>query len=408
MNLVLPLLFWLLACLGIGFAMYYKGRTGNATDSRPADLDRLIQENAHIKADLAEKTKKIGELTQELQAEKSEKDRMSGEGKRIFVEITNLKKDYSAISEDRDALKVQLTHFQAEEKRKSTDFDKKISQLEEVRNSLEDEKKRIRKDDEEKQIHEKENRDRMWAEHEEKVKTSLTELCRLPQYNFPIFDNKKLPEGFSGKLKPDCMIGFLSQYIIFDAKVSRSDNLQTYVSDNVKKTAEKINNDPRIYPMVFFIVPVEALMTLKKTHFQEQGLDFFIISPDAVPVVLASFKKISAYELAEQLDPRDRENIVSLIAEFDHHINMRNALDIIGSQTGVAVRSKMRNIKKDLKDEIRMKQEKMRIQQPSSADLKTLMIDAEIQQEEINSLTSPQAPIPSQFIRSADEIVNDN
>lgn len=55
-----------------------------------------------------------------------------------------------------------------------------------------------------------------------------------------------------------------------------------------------------------------------------------------------------------------------------------------------------------------MKKSKMRIQQPSSADLKTLMLDTENQQEEINSLTSPRAPIPSQFMRSADEIVNDN
>ena len=247
----------------------------------------------------------------------------------------------------------------------------------------------------------------MWAEHEESVKAYLSEICRLPQYNFSTFDNKNLPEGFSGKLKPDFMIEFLGQYIIFDAKVSRSENLQSYVSDNVKKTADKINSDPRIYPMIFFVVPNESIATLTRTYFQEQGYDFFIISRDAIPAILSSFKKMSAYELAEQLDPRDRENIVNLIAEFDHHINMRNALDIIASQTGIAVLGRANNLKKDLKEEIKMKKSKMRIQQPSSADLKSLMVDSENQQEEINSLTSPRASVPHQFIKSADSLLQD-
>ena len=151
------------------------------------------------------------------------------------------------------------------------------------------------------------------------------------------------------------MIEFLGQYVIFDAKVSKSESLQSYVSNNVKSTAEKINNDSRIYPMVFFVVPTESIGSLTKTHFQEQGYEFFIISPESIPMLLSAFKKISTYELAEQLDPRDRENIVTLIAEFDHHINMRNALDIIASQTGIAVLSKAHNLKKDLKEEIHMK-----------------------------------------------------
>ena len=147
MSLVLPLLFWLLACVAIGFAMYYKWQNAQSSEN-PDDLRRISEENAQLKAELWQKNREIGQLTQDLQAEKSEKDRLSGEGKRIFVEITNLKKDYSTLAEDRDSLKEQLVHFQAEEKRKTTEFDKKIAQLEEARTSLEDEKNRIRKEDE--------------------------------------------------------------------------------------------------------------------------------------------------------------------------------------------------------------------------------------------------------------------
>jgi hypothetical protein len=299
----------------------------------------------------------------------------------------------------------ELTHFQAEERRKSEAFDTRITQLDEAKNALEEEKKRIRREDEAQAENEKANRDRMWAEHEEKVKSHLGELCKLPQYNFQSYDNKNLPEGFGGKFKPDFMIEFLGQYVIFDAKVSKSENLQSYVSTNVKSTADKINNDAKIYPMVFFVVPTDAIAMLSKTHFQEQGYEFFIISPEAIPVLLASFKRISAYELAEQLDPRERENIVTLIAEFDHHINMRNALDIIAAKTGSSVLSKANNLQKDLKEEIRMKQGKMRISLPSSTEIKTLMIDTEKQQDDINALTSPQASIAESFMDSAGGVI---
>lgn len=405
MSYIFPLIFWLLACVGIGLAMYFKGKMG-VTDTRPGELNTYIQENAHLTAELAGLQKLTGELSRELQNEKSEKDQLSGKWKQVYKAITDLEAKYDSLTKEKEKILQDLTHFQAEEKRKTEEFDKKISQLDNAKNVLEDEKKRIQREDEEQVVRERGNRDRMWAEHEEKVKGHLAELCKLPQYNFQTYDNKNLPEGFGGKFKPDFMIEFLGQYIIFDAKVSRSDNLQQYVSTNVKSTAEKINNDIKIYPMVFFIVPTDAIASLTRTHFQEQGYEFFIISPEAVPVILASFKKISTYELAEQLDPRDRENIVSLIAEFDHHINMRNALDIIASQTGIAVLSKAHSLKKDLKEEISMKKSKMRIQQPSAIELKTLMLDTENQQEAVSELVSPQSSIPENFLDSASVVMS--
>lgn len=383
--------------------MYFKGQ--NRFSDNSGDIEKYIQDNAQMKAELTEKNKKLGELTQELQTEKSERDQLSGKGKQLFVEITTLKEKHDSLMKEKERVAQELVHFQAEEKRKTESFDKKISQLDEAKNALEDEKKRIRKEDEEEAEQEKANRDRMWSEHEENVKSTLFELAKRPQYNFQSYDNKNLPEGFGGKFKPDFMIEFLGQYVIFDAKVSRSDSLQTYVNNQIKSTAEKINNDAKIYPMIFFVVPTDAIALLTKTHFQEQGYEFFIISPEAIPMLLSAFKKISAYELAEQMDPRDRENIVTLIAEFDHHINMRNALDIIASQTGIAVLSKVQNLKKDLKEEIRMKKGKMRIQPPSPTELKTLMLDTDTQQDEINTLTSPQASIPEQFLDSVGGVV---
>ena len=130
--------------------------------------------------------------------------------------------------------------------------------------------------------------------------------------------------------------------------------------------------------------------------------------PGAMPVILAAFKKISSYELAEQMDPRDRENIVNLIAEFDYHINMRNALDLLSSQSGVSVLRKVGMLKQDIKDDIKHKKSKMRLQQFAPTDMKNLMIDAEIQQETINEMTSPQASIPSKNVNEVEAIFEED
>lgn len=195
MEFILAFVFGLLACIAIGFAMYFKGKIGTVAN-RPEELDNVIRENARLLAELAGLQKRLGELTQELQTEKSERDQLSGKGKQLFVEITTLKEKYDSLLKEKERVLQELTHFQAEEKRKMVEFDKKIAQLDEAKNALEDEKKRIRKEDEEEAENQKANRDRMWAEHEEKVKIHLGELCKLPQYNFQSYDNKNLPEGF--------------------------------------------------------------------------------------------------------------------------------------------------------------------------------------------------------------------
>lgn len=91
MDLFLPLLFGLLACIAIGFAMYYKGR-GTSGNSMPD-----LQENANLKAKLDEKERKIGELTAELQKEKTAKDELAGKGKAMFAQLTDLKARHDSL-----------------------------------------------------------------------------------------------------------------------------------------------------------------------------------------------------------------------------------------------------------------------------------------------------------------------
>ncbi len=366
----------------------------------------LLEENAQLKALLSQKDRSIGELTTALQNEKTERDQLSGKNKQLFVEVTNLKAEGVNISNERERLVKEVSNLKATEDGRKKEFDQGIQKLDEAKTSLEEERQRVRRIDEEKLQKEQEERNRMWAEHEEKVKIQLTELCKIPQYAFQYYDNNNLPIGFGGRFKPDFLIEFLGQYVIFDAKVSESvSGLQNYINGAVKSTVEKINGDSRIYSTVFFVVPTEAMKSLSKIRFYEQSYDFFVIPPEAIEAVLASFKKISSYELAQQLDPRDRENIVNLIAEFDYHINMRNALDILASESGVSVLKKAEILQHDIKEEIVIKKNKMRLQQFTPTDIKTLMVKTEVQEERISDMISPKVAISKDNIKSVKPVL---
>jgi hypothetical protein len=149
--------------------------------------------------------------------------------------------------------------------------------------------------------------------------------------------------------------------------------------------------------MVFFVVPSEAITTLSKTKYLEKGFNFFVITVEAIPVILASFKKISSYELAEQMDPLERENIVNLIAEFDYHINMRNALDLLAAKHGIGVLEKANVLKADVREQVGLQKNKIRFQQSSPIEMKNLIMSQEKQRDLVQDLTEPKVAISRKF-----------
>ena len=129
----------------------------------------------------------------------------------------------------------------------------------------------------------------------------MKEVCIKPEYSFNFFENTNLPESFDWKFKPDFLIEFLWQYVIFDAKISKSAPIQNYINDQVKSTAKKIkssNNTNEIYPTIFFVIPQMDFEKMNKIAFYEDWFNFFVITPEFFEIVLMSFKKISIYENA--------------------------------------------------------------------------------------------------------------
>lgn len=187
-----------LALIGIGFIGY------------------MLWKNQSIGDSLA--NQKIGELKNALAEMKSEKDEQAGKAKQLFAEFTNIKAE-------RDQLQKRVHEFEEQRARREKEQEAALEKLATAERNFEAEKARVIREEEERRTHEAQERDRMWNEHENKVISELTDLCNQPQLSFQTFDNQNLPEGFHGSLKPDFMIAFLEQYVIFDVKVSEAKNL---------------------------------------------------------------------------------------------------------------------------------------------------------------------------------------
>lgn len=335
---------------------------------------------------LRAKDQEIGQLKQEIQE-------LTNNGKHLFANHEALKGDVKALQQEREMLSNRVARFEAEAEAKTKRHEDMAKQLDNVKQALEDEKVRIRREDEERQQQLLAARDRMWNDHEQDVIAQLNELTKKEHCQFPSYTNTNLPEEFSGSLKPDYMIGFLQQYVIFDAKVSRSQDLQNYMKESVKKTAAKLKGNQHIYPTVYLVVPTDAIADLKQLSFYEEGFTFYIISPDALEPILASFKRIEQYEFAEAMDPQERENIVDLIAAFHFHISSRNAHELGLMLHGLETLDKAEKMHPELLAEAIVKKAKMRHVNLNTADTKGLVANPKEVAEQLKQLVEPSPKI---------------
>ena len=316
---------------------------------------------------------KITDLEVKLRKAESDRDELSGKGKQMFAQLTSLKEKNESLDSKVSELSRELTTYKNNEEQEKKDIAKKITELTKSTEVLEDEKMRLRREDKERLELEEAERDRVWNEHENVCLSLMREVCQKPELAFNFYDNGNLPHSFDGTLKPDFLVEFLGQYIVFDAKMSRSANLQTYLNEQVKKTVKKIKaskNNDEIYQTVFFMIPTVEIATLKKTHFYEDGYSFYIVPIESFEAIIASYKKVTNYELAESFDPQERENIVNLIASYDQHISRQNAINLLTSIEGLKVMHQKGSLNDEIRGDVETTKKKMRLENLKPTDLK--------------------------------------
>lgn len=375
------------------------------------DLKATLDENKNFKIEISNKDKEIGELNSKIETTNSENNDIKGQIKQLESTFNSLKSDHKIVQNERDTLKEAVIKSKNEEEQRKIEHDDKLNKLESARVALEKETERTRNEAEEKQRKEIEALGHVWKEHEDKVIAKLAELCQRQDISFMFHDNKNLPSDWDGKLKPDFMLQFLGQYLIFDAKLSQNpEGLQNYISNQqVDSTYNKVKNNSKIYPTLYLVVPSEAIGFINQFHYYVHGYNFFIITTEALEPLLLNLKEITKYDLADSFDPQDRESIINAISELDYHINLRNAADLTLTQWGVETLERVKNFNTDLSKDVTLKKEKMDIKAINKSHLKGYMASIKAQQEEINRLSTPVAPVQEKDIKEAKTLlIEDN
>ncbi len=360
-----------------------------------------IADTTDWKKEVADLEKDVATLKKDLESEKAERNKLSGANKQMFVENTRLKADADALAKERDTLQKTMTKFETMREQQEKEHHKLIEKQEAALVALQEERKRVLEDEVAAKQEEEEERDRLWNDHENTVIAALIDLCKQPHLQFTSYSNNNLPDDFDGSLKPDFLIDFLGQYVLFDAKVSKAENLQVYIDDQVKKTTEKIKKNSKIYPHVFLVVPTEAVSKLKKLMYAKDQYYFYVVSREALSPILASLKRISTYELAETLDPQKRENIINMIAELATHISYRNAHELILTKMGADTLDRVSRTDPELATEVEQKRQEKKFSALQLSEIKRIAGSLAEQNAEIESLAAPKASVNKKSLEAA-------
>lgn len=371
-----------------------------------AGMFAVLIKRPQTAADSRDWSKEIAKLENEVETEKAEHNKLAGANKQMYAELAQAKAKLQSIEKERDSLQTTLTKMEAKREQQEKEHARGLEKIDAAERALKEERSRVLQTEVEAKQMAEEERDRLWNEHEVSVISTLVDLCKQPHLQFKSYSNNKLPEDFDGSLKPDFLIDFLGQYVVFDAKVSKAQSLQTYIDDQVKKTAEKMKKSDKIYPHIFLVVPTEAVRELKKLVYAKDQYYFYVISREALSPILASLKRISTYELAETLDPQKRENIINALAEMTTQINMTSATSLLTTKRGIEVLSRIQQTDPELAAEIEQKSKEKTLSAYSPTEIKRLASSITAQNSEITSLASPKPSVSKKMLEAAQNVIS--
>ena len=370
------------------------------------EKEEWIAERAKLSADRESQLVDLSKIKTEFEGEKERKSELEGKGKQMFVQLTNSKNELENLRITNGTLKDAISKYEAEKKQKEAEQEDRIKKLAHAHEKFESEQKRVIKEDEEEKEHALAERDRQWNEHENLVLASLRETCQKPEIAFKFFDNNNLPEGFHGHFKPDFLVDFLGQYLYLDAKVSRSENLETYLKAQFKSTAEKLQKfDGKIYKNVFFIVPTNAISAVRKRVEVVEGFTFFVISPESIEPILMAYKRITEYEHIEEFDPEEREKIVEVLANLEHFIRNQNTANILFAQKAFDVLQKKESLSEDLLKQFELELKNLKPVKLKESDFKKMSESVEEQKKTIHTLTAPEIKISEESLKAAEKLL---
>lgn len=235
------------------------------------------------------------------------------------INLLNLKIDN--LNREKSELKAVNSKHENTEEQRDRSYRDGISQLNQLKETLEKEIKRLSDERMEEQKNSFEKMKHQWSEHEITVEQTIKMICQ--NHFIKYIDN--VP--FRGN--PDNAVEICDEYIIFDAKCPSSDDLNNFPkyikaqTESVKKYA----NQDRVKKDIFLVIPSNTIHTINQLAYNMGDYNVYVITKDSLEPIILSLKKIEDYEFVNQLSPEERDNICRVIGRFAHTTKRKIQID---------------------------------------------------------------------------------
>ena len=312
---------------------------------------KAIMENVIPKNDQLEKEKHLGDdkisrLETDYRTEQKLKEKLETE-----IEILKNKLDVLLPLKSKNIeLTTELNTLKQEENSKDRQRDSVISKYEQFENNA---REREAKKEKEEQIRFEEQQERLkrtWQDHEINVNKQIKFICQE--------ESIKFIDEWPHDKKPDNVIQICNEYIVFDAKSPRNDDLDNFPNyiKNQVSALSKYADHKDVKKHLFLVVPENAMSVLNMLTYNDSNYCVHVISPQALDITMWALKQIELYEFAEKLSPEDRENLARAVAGSMNYIKRMIQINSDMNDSGIQLTEQIMNlISKDSLKSIRNK-----------------------------------------------------
>jgi len=283
--------------------------------------DREHDELTIFKTNLPGINSKIGDLTAQVSSKeatvesmKTERDGLNTRISSLQNDLSNLQIQYQQANDERNTLK-QI------EAARQTKHEQTIVSLETIKDKIEKDREAEINLQNEKEEKRRAALHSTWTRHQTDVKDRMKVLAQKLIIEYV--------EDVPFKGTPDNTLKICDEYVIFDAKSPRGEDLTNFPTYLKKEAdlAKKYASKEDVKSDIFFVVPSNTLEKLDMFVHKFGDYTVFVVSIDSIEPVIVSLKRIEDYEFAEQLSPEDREDICRIIGRFAHLSKRRIQVD---------------------------------------------------------------------------------
>jgi hypothetical protein len=288
--------------------------------------ESLVRDNSDLKISSADLNSKLSAAGTTLTDKQDRINELVSDAKVLAQKNEDLAENNKSLLEtaarELSTARARITKYELLEEGRQQKHESHAATLKEIQYKIEAKRQEEMDEKHQAEMVRMENLKLTWSNHEAEVKQAIKSLCA--KHTIPYVE--KVP--FKGE--PDNTMHIAEEFIIFDAKSPRGEDLTNfpgYLRDQSEK-AKKYAREENVKKWIFFVVPSNTLEVITTFVYPLADYEVFVITMDALEPIILSLKKIEEYDFADQMNPEDRENICRVLGKFAHLSKRRIQIDM--------------------------------------------------------------------------------